>query len=885
MVFTFTCLQKSLNTSAIKNKSTVKSKSSSDSPQDDFYIVGIGASAGGLEALEQFFSNMPLNTGLAFVVIQHLAPNRVTIMPELLQRKTKMIIKLAGEGMKLKPNCIYLIPPNKSLTLHDGVFQLHNWLDTDRLHLPVDIFFHSLAEIKNEKSIGVVLSGMGADGTKGLISIKEKNGLALVQDAESAKFNGMPGSASEAVDVDIIAPAADLPKLLLERLKHPKLVPEKKIEEDKEPENQNTVNSKENLEEIIHLLYQNSGHDFAFYKKSTISRRIERRKDIHKFESTQQYVQFVKDNPEELTILFKELLIGVTNFFRDTTLWEVLSEKALPPLLSDLPRGQKFRAWVPACSTGEEAYSLAIVLFETLERLNLKTTIQIFATDLEIDAIDKARRGFFPKNIEDYVSEERLKRFFTPELTGYRISPQIREMIIFAQQNVIKDPPFTRLNMLSCRNLLIYLETELQSKLLSLFKYSLSPGGIMVLGSAETTGTLTGLEEINQKLKIFRRTFSVSYSPVDFPSFFSPDKTITIKDKILPTVTENIQTIADQILIQRFSPASVLVNINGDILYITGRTGKFLEPAAGKANWNIYAMAREGLRQELLAAFRQVSRSYEPVLLRNIKIPDNKNILLADVTLQKLDKPEAVKDMVIVIFSEVAYSESESKTKTPGKKTSSKKQKELEVELQRSYEELKITREEMQTSQEELRSINEELQSTNEELQSANEELTTSKEEMQSLNEELQTVNQELQSKLNDLLRMNDDMKNLLNSTEIATLFLDKNLQIRRFTDSVTNLFKLRPGDIGRPFTDLVTYLKYPEMDADAHEVIKNLKTIEKSINTSDGKWFNVRIMPYRTIDDRIDGLVITFSDITQSKNLELELKKANEALLKVKGK
>lgn len=828
---------------------------------------------------------MPLNTGLAFVVIQHLAPNRVTIMPELLQRKTKMIIKLAGEGMKLKPNCIYLIPPNKSLTLHDGVFQLHNWLDTDRLHLPVDIFFHSLAEIKKEKSIGVVLSGMGADGTKGLISIKEKNGLALVQDAESAKFNGMPGSASEAVDVDIIAPAADLPKLLLERLKHPKLVPEKKIEEDKEPENQKTVNSKENLEEIIHLLYQNSGHDFAFYKKSTISRRIERRKDIHKLGSTQQYVQFVKDNPEELTILFKELLIGVTNFFRDTNLWNELSEKALPPLLSDLPRGQKFRAWVPACSTGEEAYSLAIVLHETLEKLKLQTTIQIFATDLEIDAIDKARRGFFPKNIEDYVSEERLKRFFTPELTGYRISPLIREMIIFAQQNVIKDPPFTKLNMLSCRNLLIYLEPALQSKLLSLFKYSLAPGGILVLGSAETTGTMVGLEDINQKLKIYRRTFSVSLTPVDFPSYFSPGKTVNKKVKLLLKVTENIQSIADQILLQRFSPASVLVNNAGDILYVTGRTGKYLEPAAGKANWNIYAMAREGLRQELIGAFRKVSRSYEPVILRNIKIPDSKDILQVDVTLQRLDNPEIVKDMVIVIFSEVAHSESEFKVETPGKKASSKKQKELQAELHRSYEELKITREEMQTSQVELRSINEELQSTNEELQSANEELTTSKEEMQSLNEELQTVNQELQSKVNDLLLMNDDMKNLLNSTEIATLFLDKNLNIRRFTDLVTNIFKLRPTDIGRPFTDMVSQLQYPEMDANAREVIKSLKPIEKSINTTGGRWFNVRIMPYRTLDDRIDGLVITFLDITQSKKLELELKKANEALSKVKEK
>jgi two-component system CheB/CheR fusion protein len=829
---------------------------------------------------------MPQDTGLAFVVIQHLAPNRETIMPELLQRKTNMKVELAGEGMKVLPDYVYLIPPNKSLTLHEGVFQLHSWLATEHLRLPVDIFFHSLAEIKNEKSIGVVLSGMGSDGSKGLISIKGKNGLALVQDSASAKFNGMPGSASEAVNVDIIAPAGELPKLLLERLKiFSGTASEMNTMVEKEPENQK-AKIKGSLDTIIRLLYKNSGHDFSDYKKSTITRRIERRKGIHKFDSTRQYVQFVQENPEELSILFKELLIGVTNFFRDTALWDELSEKVIPPLLANLTRGQKFRVWVPACSTGEEAYSLAIVLYETLEKLNLKSTIQIFATDLEIDAVEKARRGFFPKNIENFVSKERLKRFFTPELSGYRISVPIREMIIFAQQNVIKDPPFTKLNMLSCRNLLIYLEPALQSKLLSLYEYSLVPGGILVLGSAETAGSLIGLEEINQKLKIFRRTLSyLPHIPIDFPSFFSQGPKISTKDKILPKVTENIQTIADQILLQRFSPASVLVNQSGDIIYVTGRTGRYLEPAAGKANWNIYAMAREGLRQELTGAFRKVAQSYEPVDLRNIKIQNDKNILMVDVTLQRLDKPETVKDMVIVIFSETAHFVSEMKTEIPGKGSSQKKQKALEAELQRSYDEIKITREEMQTSQEELRSINEELQSTNEELQSANEELTTSKEEMQSLNEELQTVNQELQNKVNDLLLMNDDMKNLLNSTEIATLFLDKNLNIRRFTDLVKNIFKLRHTDIGRPFTDLVTQLHYPEMDTNAREVIDNLKSIEKSIHTTDGKWFNVRIMPYRTIDDRIDGLVITFFDITQSKKLELELQKANEVLSKAKLK
>ena len=534
------------------------------------------------------------------------------------------------------------------------------------------------------------------------------------------------------------------------------------------------------------------------------------------------------------------------------------------------------RAWVTGCSTGEEAYSLAIIFKEAMEKhFQYKNiSLQIFATDLDNDAIERARRGIFSRNIINDVSPERISRFFTSEGEEYRVTTAIREMVVFAPQNVIKDPPFTKLDFLSCRNMLIYFESELQKKLMALFCYSLNNDGVMVLGTAETLGTGNeGFKEIDAKLKIYRRTATFRLPElIDFPSSFHRSKT-TITEKRMPQKPiENIQTLADQVILQQYSPASVLVTDKGDIVYITGRTGKYLEPAAGKANWNIYAMARENLRQELPMAIRKASQSNDPVLLRKIRIENNGKTLLVDVTVQSLEKPAQLQGMIMFVFNdqpdEIDYRNLKA---TSGKGNSAIRLNELEMELQRRFEELQVAREEMQTSQEELKSTNEELQSTNEELQSTNEELTTSKEEMQSLNEELQSINMELQSKVNDYEQASDDMKNLLNSTEIATLFLDRDLNIRRYTDLITKVFKLRHADIGRPFTDLVTDLQYPEIDKDARRVLKTLTSSETSIATNDGRWFTVRIMPYRTIDDRIDGLVLTFNDITFAKKLEFE--------------
>jgi len=836
-----------------------------------FPIVGIGASAGGLEALEQFFQNVPKKCGIAFVVIQHLDPNHVGIMPELLQRTTEMKVVQVTDHLQIEPNHVYVIPPNKSMSILNGYLHLFEPVELRGLRLPIDYFFRSLAEDQHEKSIGVILSGMGSDGSLGLKAIKEKNGIVLVQDPLTAKFDGMPQSAVNAVNVDILAAANELPAKLISFLKYSPAIVQKTEIDDK---------SKNNLEKIVILLRTQTGHDFSLYKKNTLFRRIERRMNVHQIDKIANYVRFLQENPKELDILFKELLIGVTNFFRDTLVWEKLKESVLPDLFNILPTGYILRAWITGCSTGEEAYSLAIVFKEAYEKVknDKNFTLQIFATDIDSDAIEKARKGFFSQNIVADVSPERLNQFFTKEETGFHVNTVIREMIVFAPHNVIKDPPFTKLDLLFCRNLLIYMEPELQKKLMNLFHYSLNSNGIMLLGNAENENSQNNqFTPIDAKLKIYKRsTIAVNTELLDFPSSFSHSKKQTVNETKPVIVTENIQTLADQLLLQRFAPASVLINTEGDILYITGRTGKYLEPAAGKANWNIYAMSREGLNNELPGAIRKAKQNYEPVKLHNIKIGTNGGTQIVDITLQLIEKPDAIKGTIMIVFNDVAdIPRTTKKTTKKGNQNSTVREQELELDLQRANEELQSTREEMQTTQEELKSTNEEMQSTNEELQSTNEELTTSKEEMQSLNEELQTVNIELQSKITDFMVANNDMKNLLNSTDIATLFLDKELNIRRFTDQLTKLFKLRATDIGRPFTDMVSNLQYPEMTDHAKEVLRTLVFKETSISTNDQKWFTVRIMPYRTFDDHIDGLVITFIEITEAKKLEEELSKA----------
>ena len=846
-----------------------------------FPIVGIGASAGGLEALEQFLGHVPANSGMAFVIVQHLDPTSKGIMPELLQRVTTLPVRQVTDLLRIQPGCVYVIPPNKDMSILHGVLHLLEPAAPRGLRLPIDFFLRSLAEDRQERSIGVILSGMGTDGTLGLRAIKEKAGLVLVQDPASAKFDGMPRSAIDAGLADVVAPAPELPEKIVAFLQHAPLVAARTG-----PVLEGQTQSA--LEKVIILLRLHTGNDFSLYnKKSAVYRRIERRMSIHRIHKIAAYVRYLQENPQELDLLFRELLIGVTSFFRDPAAWTQLKEQAIPALLASRPAGGPLRAWVAGCSTGEEAYSLAMVFQEALEeaRSPRRFALQIFATDLDPDAIEKARGGVYPANIAADVPPARLSRFFVGEEGGgYRVAKQIRELVIFAPQNLVMDPPFTRLDLLSCRNLLIYLTPEIRKKLLPLFHYSLNPGGLLFLGSAETVGGSSDVfTPLDIKSRLFRRRESALVAEqVEFPPSFVP---------ALPGVPEapralkpavSLQSLADHVLLRRFAPAAVLVNDQGDILYISGRTGKYLEPAAGKANWNIFAMAREGLRYELTGVFHKALRQKGTVTLRNVKVGTNGGAQAVDLTVQAIGEPGALRGLVMIVFTDV---ETPPETKLSGKAkrtpASSAMLARVEQELEQARQDLQTTREEMQTSQEELKSANEELQSANEELQSSNEELTTSREEMQSMNEELQTVNAELQVKVDDLSRMNNDMKNLLDSTEIATVFLDNALRVRLFTIGSNRVYKLIPGDVGRLITDISSDMLYPELAEDAREVLRTLAFHEKQVAARDGRWFTVRIMPYRTLENMIDGVVITFTDITVYRSLEAKLRQTQADLEK----
>jgi two-component system CheB/CheR fusion protein len=863
-----------------QTKQATKSKEKApDSKSCKLPIVGIGASAGGLEALEQFFKNVPEKSGMAFVVVQHLDPTQKGMLPELLQRASNMQVFQIKDLMKVKPNCVYVIPPNKSISIFKGVLHLFEPDEARGHRLPVDFFLCSLADDQNECAVGIILSGMGSDGSIGIRAIKEKNGIVLVQAPETAGFDSMPRSAIDSGLVDIVAPPEKLPSELIDFLKHIPVV----------KSNLSTkVKDKSAFEKIIILLRTHTGNDFSLYKKNTVYRRIERRMSIHKIEGIFSYVHFLQENPDEIHILFKELMIGVTNFFRDSSVWEKLKEKEVPALLSKIKPNSKLRAWIPGCSTGEEAYSLAIVFKEALEKGNSKAgiSLQIFASDIDSEAIDIARNGLFTDNIASDVSPKRLSRFFTKTEDGYSISTEIREMIMFAQHNIIMHPPFTSIDFISCRNLLIYMDPDLQKKLLGLFYYSLNQEGMLLLGTSETLGAQSHLfTPVDTSLKIFKRSTANHNPPLlDFPSSFTRPKLGDTENTQPNKPVMNIQTLADQLLLNQFAPAGVLVNENGDILYISGRTGKYLEPSVGKANMNVFAMLRPGFQNDFAIAFRKAIKNKEAVVLRYVTIGTNGGSLTLNVTIHWIHEPEALYGKLMIIFTDAPQPPETKTTKKKGKETpSSTRVRELEEELQHTRVKMQSMTEEMQTSQEELKSTNEELQSTNEELQSSNEELTTSKEEMQSMNEELQTVNAELMAKVEDYTRVNNDMKNLLNSTDIATLFLDKELNIRRYTNQATKIFKLIKSDIGRPFTDQASQLDYPDLPDDAHEVMRTLIFIEKQIPTKDGRWFSIRIMPYRTYDDRIDGLVITFIDISEMKLVDeklLKISKENRLLI-----
>lgn len=823
-------------------------------------LVGIGASAGGLDALGEFLSAVPPGCSLAFAVVQHLDPTHKAMLAELLQRSTRMSVREASVPMRVEAGHVYVIPPNKALTLLGNTLQLTDPSQPRGLRRPIDDLFESIAREQGDQAIGVVLSGMGSDGTAGLQAIHARGGLTLVQAPESAQFDAMPRSALSAGGVDIVALPADMPRAIQAAIER----------QGGDEATARVTPDAAALHDILDWMRQHGRHDFRLYKRSTLLRRIERRMGIHHVSSLPAYAALLRGSEQEVDLLCQELLIGVTAFFRDKPVWQVLQAQGLPRLLAGRQQPAALRAWVAGCSTGEEAYTLAMLFREVADATpgQADATLQIFATDLSHDAIETARRGVYPAAMAGELSAQRLARFFVSVEGGFRICKRIRESIVFATHDVTADPPFTRLDLLSCRNLLIYLTAPLQKRLLPLFHYSLRPGGLLLLGTSETVGRFGDLfDALDPRQRLYlRRDVARPARVPDFPTRPAPPRTrrpqeLTVTD-VESAPPPNLQAEADRLLLRELSPPAVLVNARGDIVYINGRTGRYLEPAAGKANWNIHVMAREGLRAALDAALGQAERQEGPVLLHALPLEGRAQAV--DVTVQALDAQGPLAGMRLIVFREVPARR---------RRRAGVDQGGLAAELQQAREEAQALREEMRASQEELQASNEELQSTNEELQSTNEELTSSKEEMQSMNEELQAVNAELQSKLDDLALAQSDMRNLLNSTDIATLFLDKGLNVRRFTEKARKIISLRDSDIGRPLSDLSTQLEYPALEDDVRDMLRTMVVSEKEVHSRDGQWYAVRVMPYRTQDDTIQGAVITFVDITAAKALEARLR------------
>ena len=859
-------------------------------------VVGLGASAGGLEPLEQFLSQVPAASGLAYVVVQHLDPTQPTLLGELLQRATAMPVHEAVAATPLAPDTVYVIPPGRELTVRAGLLHLARPAEPRGQRLPIDALFVSLAREFGERAIGIVFSGMGADGTLGLRAIQAQGGLTLAQTPASAQFPAMPQSAIADGCVDIVALPQDMPQRLSRLalpvsrgpLVHPPS-PAPLVQADPteptdpidpiDPTDATDASSTEALQAILALVHAHTRHDLALYKPSTLLRRIARRMAVHDLTSMPAYADFLRANPQELKLLFKEMLIGVTAFFRDPEAWRELQQEVLPALLERHdPALGPLRAWVVACSTGEEAYSLAMAFIEAQQALpgSEAHELQIFATDLNADAIAAARNGRFPLALAQTLPPERLARFFVERPDGYQVHKQVRDMVLFAQHDVIIDPPFTRLDLVSCRNLMIYFGSALQKRLVPLFHYSLRPGGVLWLGGSETVGRAQALfRPLNAKSRLYWRSDQAeSGGALVFPTHRRLAARTALQETALPaaeTPPPNLQALADQLLLQSHAPAAVLVNEGGDIVYLSGRTGRYIEPAAGKANWNIHVMARPAIRAQLAVALRTALQDKKTIELRALRLDDD-GPAAVDITVQAVQQPRALQGMGLIVFRDVP---AEHARPAPAGVAADSADPALTEELLRCREEIQALRQEMRASREELQAANEELQSTNEELQSANEELTTSKEEAQSMNEELQTINGELQAKLDDLALAQSDMQNLLNSTDIATLFLDSQLNVRRYTEQMARIIHLREGDIGRPLSELASTLIYPDLHADVQQTLRTLAFSEKQIATNNGLWFTVRVMPYRTLANVIQGVVITFVDITVAKELESRLRKA----------
>lgn len=853
-----------------------------------FPVVGIGASAGGLAAFEAFFSAMPADTesGMAFVLVQHLSPDHKSILTDLVKRYTSMQVFEVKDGMEVQPNCAYIIPPNRDMAFLNGTLQLLEQSTSRGLRLPIDFFFRSLAQDQHERAICIVLSGTGSDGTLGVRAVKGEGGMVMAQSIDSTAYDGMPRSAIATGLVDYVLPPAEMPAQLIAYVKHA-FGNQRRAISAQLPATEDT------LKKICVVLRAHTSHDFSQYKENTLVRRIERRMALNQIEQPTDYLRYLQKEPAEVDALFRDLLIGVTNFFRDPEAFTALQAEVIPLLFAGKQAGATLRVWVCGCSTGEEAYSIAILIQEHLQLLKQSYRVQVFATDIDSHAIETARAGVYPTSIAADISSERLAQFFDHDVESslYRIQKSIRDMLIFSEQNVIKDPPFSKLDLISCRNLLIYMNSDLQKRLIPLFHYALAPGGSLFLGTSESVGEFTThFSVLDRKWKLYRRQPDILGGQRAAIGDFVPPLVDTLshqraqRRETRGEAKPSLREITEQALLRHFAQAGVLISGRGDVLYIYGRTGKYLEPAPGDGGMNILSMAREGLRRELTSALHRAVTQVRPVGYTGLRVRTNGSHTTANLVVAPVLSPEGnlLPDMFLVILNETEPEVTPSASLSPQAAqenivtdivTDTDQQiAALEQELRAKEEYLQTTLEEMETANEELKSTNEEMQSVNEEMQSTNEELETSKEELQSLNEELATLNAELQAKVADLSRANNDMNNLLAGTGIGTLFVDHQLRITRFTPATTQLINLIQSDIGRPVGHIVSNLMgYDTLVSDAQAVLQSLLPFEAEVQTKSGAWYVIRIRPYRTLENVIEGAVITFMDITEIKRKRQE--------------
>ena len=839
----------------------------------DFPVVGVGASAGGLDACRKLVGALPARNGMAFILIQHLDPTHESMMVDLLSGSTSMTVRQAAEGMLVERNHLYVIPPGTYLSVGKGVLHVSEPQARHGARFPFDFLLHSMANDFGALAVCVILSGTGADGSLGLKAVKENGGLVIAQNPDEAGYDGMPRSAIQTGMVDFVLPVAEIAEALISDARRISIA---QAQGGTEPDW---------LSEIIDLLRAKTDHDFTLYKKGTLKRRIERRMAMSSIEPSgmKKYLETLHGDTNELELLAKDLLINVTSFFRDPEVFKFLAETTIPELVREHPVDQPLRVWIAGCSTGEETYSLAMLFLEGIAASHRNIKLQVFASDVDPDAVASAREGLYPESIETDVSPERLARFFSKEDHSYRVLPALRAVVVFTVQDVLADPPFSRIDFVSCRNLLIYLQTEAQAKVISAFHFALREGGLLLLGSSETVGGYEGrFAVVSKAARLYRHVGRTRQGDLGFSGNIRGTLRAPLRSALDPEPSREaaLADLCKQMVMETYAPAAVLVNRKYECLYYLGPTDRYLKVAPGRPMHDLLAMAREGMRTKLRSAIQRSIQENARIVVPGGRIGGNGNGDAQPFNIAVQPTSSDGEELLLICFIDQPLQESKEGRRSASGDTP--RVKELEKELEATRTELKGAIHNLEISGEEQKATNEEALSVNEEFQSTNEELLTSKEELQSLNEELTALNSQLQETLERQRTTSNDLQNILYSTDVATLFLDTQLKIRFFTPATKSLFNVISGDIGRPLADLSSLASDRLLLEDARTVLRTLKPIEREIEANNGNWYGRRILPYRTQDNGIEGVVITFANVTDrketSKALELAKQQAESA-------